>query len=228
MRPHTCSHILAAVSTLAISLCSPALRANTALEITQSPLWSYTDSLSETTTPGPYQATIGGVPNLLVFCLDLHINTPVGTAFDGYLTHPSTPAEDEAAFLAAYSLTQGAPSANQSVINSLEGPISMAIWQLMGTLVQNGQTTQADPAAQHFVDMATGAYNSGQITTVFLSNVLIWNPGTPGSGSTAEQRFLEVNTPEPATVVFLGGGLLLLALSRIRRRRRDPPSPKAQ
>src|ERR1039457_221222 len=167
MRPPTCSHILAAVSTLAISLFSPALRANTGLEITQNPLWSYTDSLSETTTPGPYLATIGGAPNLLVYCLDLHINTPVGTAFDGYLTHPSTPAEDEAAFLAAYSLNQGAPSANQSVINSLEGPLSMAIWQLMGTLVQNGQTTQEDPAAQYLIQIATAAYNIGQITSSF-------------------------------------------------------------
>src|ERR1019366_3221486 len=44
-------------------------------------------------------------------------------------------------------------------------------------------------------------------------------PGTPGRGSTAEQRFIEATTPEPTTLVFLGSGLLLIALSRIRRRR---------
>ena len=163
--------------------------------------------------------SIGGAPNLLVYCLDLHINTPVGTNFDGYLTHPSTPAEDEAAFLAAYSLTLGAPSVSSTAVNNYEGPISMAIWQLMGTLTQNGSSTPPDPAAQHFINIATAAYNSGQITSSFLSSVNIWNPGTPGSGSTAEQRFIEATTPEPTTLVLLGGGLLLIALRQIRRTR---------
>jgi hypothetical protein len=95
----------------------------------------------------------------------------------------------------------------------------MAIWQLMGTLTQNGSSTLPDPAAQHFIDLATTAYNNGQISSSFLSSVNIWNPGTPGGGSTAEQRFIEANTPEPATLVFLGSGLLLIALSRIRRGR---------
>src|ERR1039457_5522568 len=219
MRPPTCSHILAAVSTLAISLFSPALRANTGLEITQNPLWSYTDSLSETTTPGPYLATIGGVPNLLVYCLDLHIDTPVQTTFDGYLTHPNTPAEDEAAFLAAYSLTLGTPNGNTTIVHNYDGPISMAIWQLMGTLSQNGSSTPPDPAAQHFIELATTAYNGGQISSSFLSSVDIWNPGTPGRPTTAEQRFLVATVPEPTTLVFLGSGLLLIALGRIRRRR---------
>jgi hypothetical protein len=218
MRLHTHSLSLTAVSILAILLFCPALRANTTLQITQNPLWSYTDTPKDSTTPGPYLATIGGVPNLLVYCLDLHIDTPVGTTFDGYLTHPNTQAEDEAAFLAAYSLTQGAPSANQDVINSLEGPISMAIWQLMGTLTQNGYTTEPDPAAQQFINMANTAYINGQISGAFLSSVNIWNPGTPGSGSTAEQRFIEASAPEPGTLAFLGTGLLLIALSQIRRR----------
>ena len=219
MHPHTRKLVLTAVGTLAFAFFPPALRAST-LAITQTTLWSYTDSPGYTTTPGPYLATIDGVPNLLVYCLDLHVDTPVGPTFDGYLTHPGTPAEDEAAFLAAYSLTQGAPSASHGVIDNLEGPVSLAIWQLMGTLVQNGQTTQADPAAQHFIDIATAAYTSGQITSSFLSGVDIWHPGTPGSGSTAEQRFIVATTPEPGTVIFLGTGVLLIALSQIRRRSR--------
>jgi hypothetical protein len=105
-----------------------------------------------------------------------------------------------------------------TIVQNYEGPISMAIWQLMGTLTQNGSSTPADPAAQYFIDIATTAYNSGQISNSFLSSVNIWNPGTPG-GVNSEQRFIVATTPEPTTVVFLGTGVLLIALSRIRRRR---------
>ena len=220
MRPHTRNLVLTTVGTLALLLFSPALRANTSLEITNVFNWSYVDSNGDTIVPGPYLATIGGVQNLLVYCLDLHISTPVGTTFNGYLTHPSTPAEDEAAFLAAYSLTLGAPTGSPTTVQNYDGPISMAIWQLMGTLTQNGSSTPPDPAAQYFVLLATTAYNSGQISSSFLNSVNIWNPGTPGSPSVAEQRFIVATTPEPATLVFLGSGLLLIALSQIRRRRR--------
>jgi hypothetical protein len=219
LHSHTRKLVLAAVGTLAFLLLCPAVRANTTLELTNVFNWSYIDSNGDNIVPGPYLATIGGVQNLLVFCLDLHIDTPVQTTFDGYLTHPNTPAEDEAAFLAAYSLTVGTPTGNATVVHDYDGPISMAIWQLMGTLTQNGSSTLPDPAAQHFIDLATTAYNNGQISSSFLSSVNIWNPGTPGGGSTAEQRFIEANTPEPATLVFLGSGLLLIAFSRIRRGR---------
>ena len=219
MHPHTRKLVLAAVGTLAFLLFCPAVRASTSLEITNVFDWSYIDSNGDNIVPGPYLATIGGAPNLLVYCLDLHINTPVGTNFDGYLTHPSTPAEDEAAFLAAYSLTLGTPNGNSTIVQNYDGPISMAIWQLMGPLTQNGSSPPPDPAAQHFIDIATTAYNNGQISNSFLSSVNIWNPGTPGSNSTAEQRFIVATTPEPTTLVFLGSGLLLIALSRIRRRR---------
>jgi hypothetical protein len=89
----------------------------------------------------------------------------------------------------------------------------------MGTLTQNGSSTSPDPAAQPFIDLATTAYLSGQISSSFLSGVNIWNPGTPGRASTAEQRYMVATVPEPTTMVFLGSGLLLIALSRIRRRR---------
>jgi hypothetical protein len=219
MHPHPRKLVLAAVGALAFLLFCPAVRANTTLELTNVFNWSYVDSNGDSIVPGPYLATIGGVPNLLVYCLDLHIDTPVGTTFNGYLTHPNTPAQEKAAFLAAYSLTLGAPNGNSTAVQNYDGPVSMAIWQLMGTLNQNGSSTLPDPAAQHFIDLATAAYNNGQISSSFLSNVNIWNPGTPGSGSTAEQRFLVADTPEPATLVFLGSGLLLIALNQIRRRR---------
>ena len=219
MHTHTRTLVLATVGTLAFLLFCPAVRANTTLDVTNVFNWSYIDSNGDNVVPGPYLATIGGVPNLLVYCFDLHISTPVGTAFDGYLTHPSTPTEDEAAFLAAYSLTLGTPDGNSTIVQNYDGPISMAIWQLMGTLTQDGISTLPDPAAQHFIDIATTAYTNGQISSSFLRSVNIWNPGTSGSGSTAEQRFIVATTPEPTTLAFLGSGLLLIALSQIRRRR---------
>ena len=221
MHPHTRKLVPIAVGSLAFLLFCPAARASTKLEITNVFNWSYVDSNGDNIVPGPYLATIGGVQNLLVFCLDLHIDTPIGTTFDGYLTHPSTAAEDEAAFLAAYSLTLGTPNGNPTTVKNFDGPISMAIWELMGTLTQNGRSTPPDPAAHHFVKIATAAYTNGQISSSFLSSVNIWNPGTPGSPSTAEQRFMVATTPEPATLVFLGSGLLLIALSQIRRRRKS-------
>jgi hypothetical protein len=219
LHPHIRRLVLTAVGTLALLLFCPAARANTTLDLTNVFNWSYVDSNGDNMVPGPYLATIGGVPNLLVYCLDLHIDTSVGTTFDGYLTHPNTPAEDEAAFLAAYSLTLGTPDGNPTIVQGSDGPVSMAIWQLMGTLTQNGSSTLPDPAAQQFLDIATTAYTNGQISSSFLSSVDIWNPGTPGSGSSAEQRFIVATTPEPTTLVFLGSGLLLFALHQIRRRK---------
>src|ERR1035441_4322529 len=99
MHLHTRRLILTAVGILAFLLLCPAVPANTTLEITNVYNGSYIDINGDNTVPGPYLATIGGA-QILVYCLDLHISPPVGTAFGGYLTRPDTSAEDEAAFLA--------------------------------------------------------------------------------------------------------------------------------
>jgi hypothetical protein len=71
------------------------------------------------------------------------------------------------------------------------------------------------------------------IGSTFMNTVLVWTPSvfTASSGSTiisGNQRFISAgsmppgvltSTPEPGTVVFLGTGVLLMALSRIRRRK---------
>ena len=219
MRPYSRNFILTAAGTLAILLLCPSVQATTIM-ITGNYSWNYQGNVV-----GPYLASLNGGPDLPVFCLDLHIDTYVNTTYAGSLSTPTTQLEEEAAFLASYSLYSGAPSSNLSVVNQVEGPISMAIWELMGTL----GSTQPDPAAAVYIQMAQSAYSEGRIPAAFLRNVSIWTPDQPGS----EQRFMtafrddsmiQEVVPEPGTAVFLGTGVLLVALGRavaIRRRTRD-------
>ena len=99
----------------------------TTIKLTGNYSWNY-----EGIAVGPYLASLNGAPDLSVFCLDLHISTGVQTTYTGGLTTPSTEAEEEAAFLASYSLYLGVPSSLPTIVNNVEGPISLAIWQLMG------------------------------------------------------------------------------------------------
>lgn len=219
MRPYGRNFILtAAVGTLAILLLCPSMQATTII-LTGNYSWDY-----EGIAVGPYLASLDGRPNLSVFCLDLHLSTYVNTTYSGSLSTPATQLEEEAAFLASYSLYLGAPSSLPTMVNNVEGPISLAIWQLMGTL----GATSPDPAALPYIQFAQYAYSHDLIPAAFLTSVSIWSPEQPGS----EQRFMtavrddsmiQSALPEPGTAVFLGTGVLLLALSRavaIRRRTR--------
>jgi hypothetical protein len=207
---------------LVILLVSPRLDASS-ITLTGNPTFAYEGILV-----GPYAATLDTDPNSLVFCLDLHLDSYVGTRYDGSLTAPQTQREKEAAFLASYSLYLGAPSGG--LVNSVEGPISMAIWQLMGTM----GTTPNDPAAQPYIQLAQFADSDNAITPSFLGDVSIWTPTPAGSS----QRFVTAirkdslifdalredlaaldNAPEPGTIVLLSIGVLLMAFGGIRRRR---------
>lgn len=217
MRMYTRNLILIA-STLTILFACPTLQASTiTLSGNPHPNYGYQGILV-----GPYVATLEDDPNNLVFCLDLHINSYVNTAYAGTLSRPGSQEEKEAAYLAAYSLYLGAPSA--SLVQTVQGPISMAIWQIMGTLDLNGSHTPPDPAAAPYIRLAESAYSSGRISDEFLSDVKIWSPAS-GVNS---QRFItavrdddlfESTVPEPGTWIFLGSGILLMGLSRIGRRR---------
>jgi hypothetical protein len=156
---------------------------------------------------GPYPGSLTGSSATEFVCLDLTKGSTFGTSYPGTLSEPVGVAEDEAAFLTEYLLSQGAPSSDPNFVKQYEGPISFAIWQIMGTL----GATPPDPAAAQFITLATNAYNGGLITPQFLSNFLVF---TPSDGSV--QRFMTVvgNTPvpEPGTLLLLGVGLLALAV----------------
>jgi hypothetical protein len=141
--------------------------------------------------------------------------------------------EEEAAFLASTSLalgsqTSGDNSGSPSRLSTVDGPIQYAIWQSMGT---NGSST--DLKAAPFMQQAAAVTNPSHpdpfwTSTGYLSSVYLWIPvKITGSGTWTvytynplSQRFVtQTAAPEPGTVVFLGTGVLLMALSRIRRRR---------
>jgi hypothetical protein len=221
MRPNTRHWILKSACGLALTLFFPILHATT-IQLTGNPTFAYDGILV-----GPYAATLGDDPAALVFCMDLHIDTYLRTTYEGSLSAPQTQLEQEAAFLASYALYLGAPSGG--LVNLVEGPISMAIWQIMGTM----GATPLDPAAQSYIELAHSAYSNNAITPAFLTGVSIWTPNQQGSA----QRFVTANSddstilgalggtqsaglseaPEPGTLVLFGTGILLMAVSRIRR-----------
>jgi hypothetical protein len=222
VRPNTRNLIPTLFTGLVVLLLSPRLDASS-ITLTGNPTFAYEGILV-----GPYAATLDTDPNSLVFCLDLHLDSYVGTRYDGSLFAPQTQGEKEAAFLASYSLYLGAPSGG--LVNSVEGPISMAIWQLMGTM----GATPNDPAAQPYIQLAQFADSNNAITPSFLGDVSIWTPTPAGSS----QRFVTAirkdslifdalredlaaldNAPEPGTIVLLSIGVLLMAFGGIRRRR---------
>ena len=168
---------------------------------------------------GPYLGTLTGSSAAGFFCLDDTLTATFGTAYNGTVAAPATQQEKEAAFLASYALYKGSPSSQQTIVNSVEGPISFAIWQIMGTL----GGTAPDPSAQPFIQMAQYAYSHNLIPPAYLSTVLIFSPSNPGI-----QRFItavpnsEVASsvvPESGTVALVAAGLVL-ALPWYRRRHR--------
>ena len=137
---------------------------------------------------------------------------------------------EEAAFVASYALSLGAhPTGDTAKVTTVDGPASEAVWQIMGTL---GSWTP-DPSAIGFKQTAAYALaHAPELTSNnYLTHVYIFIPTVSQTNLTynsSAQRFISAYsdttliqqaTPEPGTMIFLGTGVLLIALSRIRRRR---------
>ena len=212
MRQYRRSLVLSAAA-LAVLLLCPGMQATT-IKLTGNYSSNYGGILV-----GPYLGSLDGGPDLPVFCLDLHLDTYVNTTYAGSLYTPSTPAEEEAAFLASYSLFLGAPSSDPGMVKNVEGPISLAIWQLMGTM----GNTPHDPAAQPYIQLAESAYANHRIPESFLDRVSVWTPNQAGSSqrfitAVRDDSMIEGAVPEPGTSIFFGIGVLLLALRHHRKR----------
>jgi hypothetical protein len=106
-------------------------------------------------------------------------------------------------------------------VNSVEGPIAFAIWQVMGTL-----DVPPDPASAPFVTLAQNVYtydmkNGGAAVRAFNNSVQIFIP----DNADTQRFFLAYGNvgslvPEPGTMVLFGTGAVLMGLGCARRFRR--------
>jgi len=166
---------------------------------------------------GPYAGRLTHSTATGFFCLDQNLSSSFNTRYSGTVAAPNTWQEKEAAFLAAVAV---------HLNHQADGPISFAIWQVMGT------ATVTDPAAAPWLEMAEFARQNDLITPAFLQQVLIFTPsdpqiqrfitGIPGCDDVSTvMRALEdsvTETPEPSTF-FLGCSALGIAMTVARRRR---------
>lgn len=109
-------------------------------------------------------------------------------------------------------------------MNTISGPISMAVWQLMDPSSQNPAPFALDPAAAVYVSQAEDAYDSGTWTQADAASYAFWEPAP----ITTTQRFgfvygqppdpSDITTlPEPGSLVPMAAGFaVVLALRRKR------------
>ena len=177
---------------------------------------------------GPYPGTLTGSNITNFFCLDYTLTATFGTSYAGTVAAPTTPQEEEAAFLAAYAIYQGSPSSTVNAVNLVEGPISFAIWQIMGTL----GTTPPDHAVQQFVQTAQFAFSHNLIPQAFLNNVLIFKPANnqtqrfitavPNNGMVSPMivsAIVSAAVPEPRTTGLVAGAVLVGAALLLLKKR---------
>jgi len=187
---------------------------------------------AQVTVPaGPYPGYLGAnVPadQYLFFCLNFLKTATFGASYLGSLTPPGTPQQLEAAYLAAEMASVGGAKAS---LQSYKGPLSMAIWQIMDPTAGD---VPRDPAAQPYVTAATEAYDRGILspadfpnTWVFVPNdskiqsFMTVAPSTPPFQQLSQEEG-GLGVPEPASILLIGGGLLLIGLGAARFKTRAP------
>lgn len=188
--------------------------------------YTATDLSSHTLPTGPYLATFAGgsfnSSTVYLFCLDFNIDTNIGQPYSGYLVYPTTQADIESAYLENKVLHGGGYDAD---VQSLSGPVSMAIWTLENPSSANPKPFPVDPTTAALVAEAQNAYLNGTWTASMAKDFPMWIPDTIGSS----QRFGVMTTPEPGSASLFGiAGLLFFAsrkLHSIRKRAIVPVAP---
>lgn len=166
---------------------------------------------------GPYEGTLTNTNLTGFFCLDESLQSTFGTRYAGTEARPLTQQEQEAAFLASLGLHLGP---------SVSGPISYAIWEVMGA-------NTVDPSAAKYIELAEYAYVQKLIRGAMLDQALIFTPS-----DVTVQRFITAvpddsdivaamasitnsavvsDTPEGPTYYTAGIGFALLLLGNAQR-----------
>jgi hypothetical protein len=241
-----CTRKLLRVGILCLAI-APACFGNTIM-LTMDPNFSdyhtytYTDvdGAQHTTYPGPYPVTMSGgsfgsgVP-VYVMCMDIHIDAYIGATYAGHLKHPTTEAEIEASYLQHKLALLGGYNAD---VQTIGGPIAMAIWRLMIPSSQNQTPFADDQAALVYIDEAKYAYQHALWTASEARNWGLWEPDPIGTTQrfgfvTGQFPVPEDYSPEPGTVLMMGGGLAAIVLLGTRRQarrglERKSPTPAGQ
>jgi hypothetical protein len=168
-------------------------------------------------TTGPYPALLNGgsfhnIP-IFVFCFDIHNVDYIGQAYSGILGVPTTEQEIEAAYLEHLAFAGGGFA---GPVNTLTGPISFAIWDLMLPSSKSGNKTPPalESLAIGFEAEAIAAYQSGQWTKADAAAYPIFTPD-----DTTSQRYGFFSpVPEPSSILLFGSAAMLAA-GFLRRRR---------
>ncbi|MGA3160622.1 MAG: hypothetical protein ABSC77_05350 [Terracidiphilus sp.] len=169
---------------------------------------------------GPYMAILngGGYSNkhVLLFCYDMNSDTNVGTGFTGSaepVTSFSNPTYTEI-MQSTYLINELADDGGINAPLATRGAISLAIWEIMNpTSTSKSTPFPSDPAAQPYEIAAAAAVNSGAWTTADADQYETWAPDI-----VAIQRFGIQNSPEPASFVLTGLGLLCLGFLGLKSR----------
>jgi hypothetical protein len=171
---------------------------------------------------GPYPATLSGGSygsgaGVFVMCYDINMSAYLGASYNGVFEPPTEENEIEAAYLQNKLEKLGGYNAD---VQTISGPIAMAVWQLMDTNSYNPAPFVPDRAAIALVAEAQTAYHNGTWTQSDAAHYAFWEP-TPTSMT---QRFGFVSgqaptppdiVPEPASAVLMAAGFgLVLALRR--------------
>jgi hypothetical protein len=177
--------------------------------------YNYTDTAGAVISDvpvGPYIAVINGDgylnQTILVFCYDMSAETYVGRAYSGSLepiTSLSSPTSSEV-LESTYLVNELDEDGGLNAPLATRGAISLAIWEIMNpTSTTASIPFPTDPAAIPYETAAAAAVANGSWTIADADQFPTWMPEDMAS----VQRFgMDTRTPEPATFVLTGLGLL--------------------